>query len=189
MDTSTTKTNKIISSQISGSLHEACLLACLLAQVVCRQVPVIPSSKRGLGQKSTASWSLNYMSKKKDKSHNKGLISADRSNKGYSTAYNTPFTQSRLQWIYTFRYLKLLFGGKEARPLGPCNPEPPGYVSQTHSRLIRNQLNTGKLNIVASSMDSDLEAFSHNPTDGSFAPLACQPRAMTNYPNQLFLSY
>ncbi|KGG52130.1 hypothetical protein DI09_206p50 [Mitosporidium daphniae] len=31
--------------------------------------------------------------------------------------------------------------------------------------------------VIASSMDSDLEAFSHNPTDGSFAPMACQPRA------------
>ncbi len=30
-------------------------------------------------------------------------------------------------------------------------------------------------NIVAFSMDSDLEAFSHNPTDGSFGALAVQP--------------
>jgi hypothetical protein len=29
-----------------------------------------------------------------------------------------------------------------------------------------------------SSMDSDLEAFSHNPTDGSFAALAVQPTAL-----------
>ena len=29
-----------------------------------------------------------------------------------------------------------------------------------------------------SSMDSDLEAFSHNPTDGSFAPLAVQLSAL-----------
>ena len=29
--------------------------------------------------------------------------------------------------------------------------------------------------IVASRRDSDLEAFSHNPSDGSFAPLAYQP--------------
>ena len=28
------------------------------------------------------------------------------------------------------------------------------------------------------SMDSDLEAFSHNPTDGSFAALAVQPTAL-----------
>ncbi|WZY99722.1 hypothetical protein YC2023_072051 [Brassica napus] len=33
---------------------------------------------------------------------------------------------------------------------------------------------------VTSSPDSDLEAFSHNPGHGSFAPLAFQPSAMTN---------
>ncbi|WZY99718.1 hypothetical protein YC2023_072047 [Brassica napus] len=33
---------------------------------------------------------------------------------------------------------------------------------------------------VASSPDSDLEEFSHNPAHGSFAPLAFQPSAMTN---------
>ena len=40
-----------------------------------------------------------------------------------------------------------------------------------------------------SSMDSDLEAFSHNPTDGSFGALAFQPTPFTNYLNQRFLSY
>ena len=48
---------------------------------------------------------------------------------------------------------------------------------------------SGKVNIVYSSMDSDLEAFSHNPTDGSFAPLAFQLNAFTNYLNRRFLSY
>ncbi|PHT25789.1 Regulator of rDNA transcription protein 15 [Capsicum baccatum] len=42
---------------------------------------------------------------------------------------------------------------------------------------------------IASSPNSDLEAFSHNPAHGSFAPLAIQPRAMTNCVNQRFLSY
>ncbi|KAK8543877.1 hypothetical protein V6N13_056320 [Hibiscus sabdariffa] len=42
---------------------------------------------------------------------------------------------------------------------------------------------------VAPSPDSDLEAFSHNPAHGSFAPLAFQPSAMTNCANQRFLSY
>jgi len=37
-----------------------------------------------------------------------------------------------------------------------------------------------KVNIVASSMDSDLEAFSHNPVDDSFAALAAQPTALPN---------
>ena len=40
-----------------------------------------------------------------------------------------------------------------------------------------------------SGMDSDLEAFSHYPADGSFAALAFQPAANTNYLNERFLSY
>ena len=40
-----------------------------------------------------------------------------------------------------------------------------------------------------SGVDSDLEAFSHNPADGSFAPLAFQPSANTKCLNQRFLSY
>jgi hypothetical protein len=35
--------------------------------------------------------------------------------------------------------------------------------------------------ILLSSMDSDLDAFSHNPTDGSFTALASQPTVFTNY--------
>ena len=37
--------------------------------------------------------------------------------------------------------------------------------------------------------DSDLEAFSHNPADGSCAALPGRTAAKTNYPNQRFLSY
>ena len=40
-----------------------------------------------------------------------------------------------------------------------------------------------------SSVDSDLEAFSHNPADGSFAPLAVQPSASAKCLNQRFVSY
>ena len=43
--------------------------------------------------------------------------------------------------------------------------------------------------IIVSSMDSDLEAFSHNPSDGSFSPLTFQSSEMTNYHIQRFLSY
>ena len=38
-------------------------------------------------------------------------------------------------------------------------------------------------------MDSGLEAFSHNPTDVSFATLTFQLIANTKYLNQRFLSY
>jgi hypothetical protein len=52
-----------------------------------------------------------------------------------------------------------------------------------------SRVTTGEVESAASSMDSDLEAFSHNPTHGSFASLVFQPNAMTNYVNQRFLSY
>ncbi|CDZ98108.1 hypothetical protein [Phaffia rhodozyma] len=43
-------------------------------------------------------------------------------------------------------------------------------------------------NIIVSSTDSDLEAFSHNPADDSFAPLPDRTGANTNYLNEQFLS-
>ena len=39
------------------------------------------------------------------------------------------------------------------------------------------------------SMDSSLEAFSGNPTDGSFTALLFQAAVLTKYLNELFLSY
>ena len=50
-------------------------------------------------------------------------------------------------------------------------------------------LNLGWLEHCAARMDSDLEAFSHNPTDGSFAPLPFQASANANCLNLRFLSY
>ena len=57
--------------------------------------------------------------------------------------------------------------------------------------LIRIHLlmNEGKNKSPLSSMDPDLEAFSHNPADGSFAAMPDQTAAKTNYPNERFLSY
>lgn len=52
-----------------------------------------------------------------------------------------------------------------------------------------SRVTTGEVESAASSMDSDLEAFSHNPTDGSFAPLAPQPSTYTKCLNLRFLSY
>ena len=40
-----------------------------------------------------------------------------------------------------------------------------------------------------SGMDSDLEAFSHYPADGSVAALPGRTAAKTNYLNERFLSY
>ena len=38
-------------------------------------------------------------------------------------------------------------------------------------------------------MDSDLEAFSRNPADGSVVELAFQLTTLTKYLNEVFLSY
>ncbi|CAF2043502.1 unnamed protein product, partial [Brassica napus] len=70
---------------------------------------------------------------------------------------------------------------------------PPNGLSQRHvplgPKLLLRVGNRAAGACVASSPDSDLEAFSHNPAHGSFAPLAFQPSAMTNCANQRFLSY
>ena len=52
----------------------------------------------------------------------------------------------------------------------------------TQSQMSRTQ-------VIVSSMDSDLEAFSHNPADDSFAPLPDRTGANTKYLNERFLSY
>ena len=71
---------------------------------------------------------------------------------------------------------------------------PPGGLGQRHVPLrARGPLlqvgNWAAGARIASSLDSDLEAFSHNPAQGSFVPLAFQPSAMTNCANEQFLSY
>jgi len=51
---------------------------------------------------------------------------------------------------------------------------------------MRSQLDTFPDRIVDVSMDSGLEAFSHNPAHGSFAALPFQATAFTNYANRWF---
>ena len=69
----------------------------------------------------------------------------------------------------------------------------PGRLSQWHGPLGRERSNVfwdeRRAQAPVASLDSDLEVFSHNPTHGSFAPLAFQPSVMTNCVNQRFLSY
>src|SRR4029434_4141381 len=64
-----------------------------------------------------------------------------------------------------------------------CSPGPegPGYSRPTEALM--------RMGIATSVRESDLEAFSHNPADGSFAPVAPQPSARTKCLNLRFLSY
>ncbi|KAL2223867.1 UNVERIFIED_CONTAM: hypothetical protein Sindi_3113400 [Sesamum indicum] len=94
---------------------------------------------------------------------------------------------SRLQRILPAARWELYFKAASAA-------RPPRWLGQRHVPLgaLGPLLRVGKRTAgvrVASSPDSDLEAFSHNPAHGSFAPLAFQPSAMTNCANQRFLSY
>lgn len=96
---------------------------------------------------------------------------------------------SRLQRIHLPDRLELPF-----RAPGAAASAASGETLDTCSRgrtsaPTISRVTTGEVESAASSTDSDLEAFSHNPTHGSFAPLAFQPSAMTNYVNQRFLSY
>ena len=89
--------------------------------------------------------------------------------------------------------------GIRPRALLNCNPPagthrasagaPSPACSGAWPKPIRIRLRTCGKGSPRSGMDSDLEAFSHNPADGSFAALPGQTAAKTNYLNPRFLSY
>ena len=112
------------------------------------------------------------------RSYNQGLISADRSNKATLLLTIPRCLLSRLQRISRAQYSKLLFAIRNHS--GRCNL----YGTGRSYRYTRD-----RAFVLVSGMDSDLEAFSHNPTHGSFAALPFQATAFTNYVNQRFLSY
>ena len=58
---------------------------------------------------------------------------------------------------------------------------------QSNVYVLPGSIRNGVQHCLAS-MDSDLEAFSRNPTDGSFATLAFQLTTFTKYLNEVFLS-
>lgn len=94
---------------------------------------------------------------------------------------------SRLQRILPAARWKLYF--KAARPAFLPRELDLRHVPLGTGRSLLRVGNRATGTRVASGPDSDLEAFSHNPAHGSFAPLAFQPSAMTNCANQRFLSY
>ena len=81
----------------------------------------------------------------------------------------------------------MLFAGRTARPFRPTEHDQPTMVYEPKLYLYSTEI--CGTNIIVSSTDSGLEAFSHNPADGSFAALPDQTAAKTNYLNERFLSY
>ena len=62
------------------------------------------------------------------------------------------------------------------------------YDTRPEAYLYSRNKREGRISPL-SGTDSDLEAFSHYPADGSFAALPGRAAAKTNYLNQRFLSY
>ena len=141
----------------------------------------------------------NEKRKKSNKSDNRGLTSADRNNKATLLLTIPRCTAKSYTYDLSPRTsMTLQSAGKRPRPFRPGHRCQPSMVqrrrarrhcalcvSRSHAQGHNPKVQTSPL----SSMDSDLEAFSHNPADVSFAALPGQTAANTNYPNELFLSY
>ncbi|CAN7092529.1 unnamed protein product [Brassica rapa subsp. narinosa] len=110
----------------------------------------------------------------------KGLNLSGSWQQGHSATYNTPS-----------RFYPPLGGNYNSRRSEQCfhRTDLANDTCLWEPKLLLRVGNRAAGVCVASSPDSDLEAFSHNPAHGSFAPLAFQPSAMTNCANQRFLSY
>ena len=89
---------------------------------------------------------------------------------------------SRLQRIYRHRHLTLGVVGSSHLSNGNQ------LMKSDRVYFFSRNSESGRQHCLVS-MDSDLEAFSRNPTDGSFAVLAFQLAAFTKYLNEVFLSY
>ncbi|KAJ5186138.1 hypothetical protein N7491_005993 [Penicillium cf. griseofulvum] len=85
---------------------------------------------------------------------------------------------SRLQRIYPRASSRGFLPGSRRQPAEVHGPKAYSYPTTTCGAKSPR-----------SGTDSDLEAFSHNPADGSVAALPGQTAAKTNYLNQRFLSY
>ncbi|PHT25106.1 Regulator of rDNA transcription protein 15 [Capsicum baccatum] len=112
----------------------------------------------------------------------KGLNLSGSWQQGHSATYNTPsriphpvFKLSAKDSARRSMEIVLQGGGGDglANDTCPWGPRPLMRVGKRTAGAC-----------ISSSPDSDLEAFSHNPAHGSFAPLAFQPSAMTNFVNQ-----
>ena len=123
----------------------------------------------------------------------KGLISADRDTKVHSRTYNTPFSKnlSRIQRICPSQYFWNLRSAQVCQSFsGTARALQVMILGSAASAMpILTHVILGKLESPYFSMDSGLEAFSRNPTHGSFSAMTFQSTEFANYANQRFLSY
>ena len=84
--------------------------------------------------------------------------------------------------------LVVLKNGERGRFSAPGKSQNPWCLARDMLCKRSRNCGSGGQHCLAS-MDPDLEAFSRNPTDGTFAVFAFQLAAFTKYPNEVFLSY
>src|SRR6201996_6763028 len=149
-------------------------------------------SARAQSQKDRPS-SIRVLKEKERKFNNveqifrtKGLTSADSSNKATLQLTVPRSHSSRLQRIHPRPYYD--YNTRTNHPSISARMAQPTRFGL----LAKLDLNTSHMcgtNIIVSSTDSDLEAFSHNPAEDSFAALPDRTAANTKYLNERFLSY
>jgi hypothetical protein len=118
---------------------------------------------------------------------NEGLTSADRSNKA-TLPLTVPCSIQVVCKRFTPAHM-MICNSQASHPSISANDGLAHLIWFTSTKLYFNSSRMCGTNIIASSMDSGLEAFSHNPADDSFAPLPDRTGANTKYLNERFLSY
>ena len=122
---------------------------------------------------------------------NKGLISADRDTKvtlmrtiprSLFKSYTKDLSLPIFELVFQHRLTQLLCR-IECRYNVMILDQSENWSILTHDNIRESYISP------LSSMDSGLEAFSRNPTHGSFSALTFQSTEFTNYVNQRFLSY
>jgi hypothetical protein len=114
--------------------------------------------------------------RKGDKSENKGLISVDRSNEA-TLQLTIPRSKPVVYKGFSPPNIYTYDARHRNRGISATAPYSRYYDIGPEGLFVLVSMLSGKI-IVTSRMDSDLEAFSHNPAHGSFAPLACQLSAL-----------
>ena len=151
-----------------------------------RNIPLSKSEHFTLSKTGQGKLPRNYqLIRSEDKSENKGLASVDRSNKA-TLLLTAPRSIQVVCKGFTPAHIQFQYMNKPTRPFR--------LTGQVHliwytAEAYFDTTNMCGTNIIVSSTDSDLEAFSHNLADDSFAPLPDRTGANTNYLNEQFLSY
>ncbi|KAF1891682.1 hypothetical protein Lal_00049254 [Lupinus albus] len=140
-----------------------------------------------LGLRNTDFAPARLVAHARDESKRQGLNLSGSWQQGHSATYNTRRVFKSSAKDSTRRPVGNSASRRPARIVHPRGSPTARASGGPRPLLLVGKRATGTR--IASSPDSDLEAFSHNPTHGSFAPLAFQPSAMTNCANQRFLSY